>query len=161
MDGVLMGVVFVRVRMVARSVAAALVICSFAFGFELLRSPGSSVSSGRAGSVVRAPLARGTTERPGSEESPAEAVRRLRDSSLMRVFVDPETGELISRPQGRRALSAAADDSGSGELVEIPSPYGGFMVDAGRRAWQSVRIARREDGTVGSHCGAESDQDLP
>lgn len=147
--------------MVARSVAAAAAIGSFVFGLAMLRSLRPSDIGEPFGSLPPPPSVLGTSERPGTEELPAEALRRSRDTSLMRVFVDPETGELISRRPGRRSLPAAANDSGSGELVEVPSPYGGFMVDAGRRAWKSVRIARKEDGTLGGYCGTESDQDLP
>ncbi len=69
-------------------------------------------------------------------------------ASGMRVFVDPESGEIISKPlevesPGAR-LSGFSDDEV--ELVEEVNPAGGYTIDLGRRFGAAARARATAEG---------------
>ncbi len=91
----------------------------------------------------------------GAEEKISEAVGTPKESSAMKVFIDPETGEFIASPSKepstdkKRVPEAAYSTSHEG-LVETPSetPGGGMMIDLQGRFRNPLTATRDKDGNL-------------
>ena len=97
---------------------------------------------------------------PASALEPATAAVVPGESAAMMVFVDPETGERVSRPmteaQRQMARSVQVDRSSEG-LEVVRRPDGSIVVDLQGR-FQHTAVARRgPDGSVQLDCDTDAE----
>ena len=75
----------------------------------------------------------------------------------MRVYVDPQTGEITDTPpaeEGARARSTetAPSTTQDAEPVVQPAPGGGVMIDLGDRQQHEMRVTVGKDGAANTRC---------
>jgi hypothetical protein len=101
--------------------------------------------------IFLSPVAQGqSTDTPSSENATPVAIA----NSAQRVYLDPQTGRLLSEPPpGAPAMALSAEElnmlsTSDAGLVETPIPDGGFMVDLQGRFRHAAVATVADDGSI-------------
>ena len=91
-----------------------------------------------------------------ADEKAVESTNNVAESGL-RVYVDPQSGELVSQPitaeQRHQANSAdAAFNQDTTDLVPVQMPDGSIMLDLQGRFQQATVATVQPDGSIRTYC---------